>query len=82
MVKVGSLPDFECKPALTFENELSEEINCPNSNNDYCNSLSCKDNCNFKGYCLNGKCHCLPGYAGEHCQNDCIYVVQDNNCMF
>lgn len=48
------------------------ELICPAYHelcNTYSNPLSrhCPNSCNFNGDCVDGRCHCLPGFHGHDC---------------
>uniref|UniRef100_A0A668V808 Tenascin N n=1 Tax=Oreochromis aureus TaxID=47969 RepID=A0A668V808_OREAU len=43
---------------------------------DYCSELTCPDNCNDNGRCVDGQCVCHEGYTGE----DCSELTCPGNC--
>lgn len=53
-------------------------------------SNKCENNCNSKGICIHGTCHCQPNYGGEICSNkdrshiSCVnetFLNPDNVCI-
>ena len=38
----------------------------------------CPNACSAKGYCLGGKCFCIPGYIGTDCSLKCDRKVMVN----
>ncbi|UMM23757.1 hypothetical protein L5515_004315 [Caenorhabditis briggsae] len=44
--------------------------------------LLCEANCNQRGECVNGKCHCAPGYTGRACEEAVCPVVCSGNGVF
>ena len=47
---------------------------------EFCNDLEimCPNACSAKGYCLGGKCFCIPGYIGTDCSLKCDRKVMVN----
>lgn len=45
------------------------KIKCVDPKKLCVNRFKCRDNCNFRGYCLdNGQCQCRALYGGEACE--------------
>ena len=47
--------------------------------------ISYNGNCNMNGENLLGRCFCMPGWAGEHCETETTKVPcthKDDKCFF
>ncbi|CCD70175.2 Teneurin-1 [Caenorhabditis elegans] len=44
--------------------------------------LVCESNCNQRGECVHGKCHCAPGFTGRTCDEAVCPVVCSGNGVF
>ncbi|KAL4466190.1 hypothetical protein ABPG72_011068 [Tetrahymena utriculariae] len=47
-------------------------LNCPRDFKLFCTQpLYCPNSCSSNGFCNNGKCYCLPNFAGPDCSISC-----------